>query len=291
MEIKVIIPNSFPPLLKEIPDPPSKLFVKGELPPTDKITIAIVGTRKASEIGLKTARDFARELSLRGIVIVSGLALGIDSAAHQGALEGGSATIAVLGNGLDKIYPAQNEKLAQRIITQGGAMVSEYEPGTPSYKENFIRRNRIISGLSLGVVIIEAPFKSGALATASFAASQGREVFVVPGPINHPNYAGSHSLLRDGARLVTSPLEVIEDLKLNLSCLKQPIKNSKAISPIKLSQEENLIFTKIKEQSLPLPVDKIIKLTRLSPQTVNQALTSLILKGLVQEVGGGYTVE
>src|SRR3989344_1661524 len=173
MDIKLVGFKNLPRMLKEISGPPDKLFVMGELPDENVPLIAIVGTRKATTHGLSTAAKLAEELSRAGIAVVSGLAMGIDTAAHTGALKGGSPTLAVLGNGLPKIYPAQNENLAKKIIEQGGAVVSEYETGTPSYKDNFIQRNRIISGLSLAVVVIEAPARSGALATAGFAARQG----------------------------------------------------------------------------------------------------------------------
>lgn len=280
----------FPRILKEIPNPPSRLFTIGALPENDEITIAIVGTRKASEAGVRTAQNFGKELGSMGIAVVSGLAMGIDTSAHEGAIRGDARTIAVLGNGLNKIYPAQNENLARKIIEKGGAIVSEYEENMPSLKQNFIQRNRIISGLSLAIVVIEAPLSSGALSTASFAASQGREVFVVPGPINHPNYAGSHALIRDGARLVTSPREIIDDLGLNRLPFRKETRRPETAPGLKLSSEEELVFVKIKEQNSILPVDKIIELTKLSPQTVNQALTSLSIRGLIQEARGGYTI-
>jgi len=290
MDIKVVGPERFPRILKEIPDAPLRLFTIGALSDDKEITIAIVGTRKASEVGIRTAQSFARDLSLMGITIVSGLAMGIDTAAHEGALLGGTRTIAVLGNGLNKIYPAQNENLAKEIIEKGGGIVSEYEENMPSLKQNFIQRNRIISGLALATIVIEAPLSSGALSTAGFAASQGREVFVVPGPISHPNYAGSHALLRDGSRLVTSPLEIIEDLGLNRLPFGNASVSKNASITLKLSSDEELIFIKVKEQSSPLQVDKIIELTKLSPQIVNQALTSLSIKGFIQESSGGYTI-
>lgn len=290
MDIKIIDFEYYPRILKEIPDPPPRLFVIGRIPPNDEPAIAIVGTRKASENGIRTAKEFAKELSSKGIVIVSGLAMGIDTAAHEGALSGGGKTVAILGNGLNKMYPAQNENLAKKIIENDGAIISEYEQGMPSLKQNFIQRNRIISGISLAVVVIEAPLKSGALSTAGFAASQGREVFVVPGQINHPNYKGSHALIRDGARLVTSPQEIIEDLSLNsLPIIEKAAAWPTATIP-NLTNEERLILSKIKEYNLPLDIDKIIELTKLHPQIVNQTLASLILKGLIQEAGGGYTI-
>lgn len=288
MDIKLVGNENLPRILKEIPGPPEKLFVMGELPNDNTPLIAIVGTRKATTYGLNIAVKLAEELSQAGIIVVSGLAMGIDTAAHTGALRGGSPTIAVLGNGLPKIYPAQNENLAKKIIQEGGAIVSEYETDMPSYKNQFIQRNRIISGLSLAVVVIEAPAKSGALATAGFAARQGREVFVIPGPVNHSNYAGSHSLIRDGARLVTSTEDILLDLGLTETSPNKTAAGEKLLDG--LGPDERAVFIKIGDSGAPLSVDKISELTKLDPQKVNQILASLTIRGFIQEAGGGYTI-
>ncbi len=272
----------YPLSLREIKNPPKKLFVRGGAD-LSGFNIAIVGTRKATSLGILIAKDFSAKLSNLGVTIVSGLALGIDSAAHTGALLSNGRTIAVLGNGVDKIYPAQNESLAQKILETHGAIISEYEPGTPSYKDNFIMRNRIISGLSKAVIIIEAPKKSGAIATAGFAADQGVPVFVVPGPINHPNYVGSHALIRDGATLVTSPEEVLEDLGFEVQV--KPLENPKL-----LNDSERLIFEIIKTSGSALAIDQIIELTKLEAQIVNQALAILIIQNIVKETDKGYTI-
>lgn len=275
--------KDYPGLLREIADPPKQLFVRGNQKIFKSIAIAIVGTRKSTSLGEKNAHDISRDLGSSGITIISGLALGIDSAAHGGALSAKAKTIAVLGNGVDKIYPAQNENLGNRILAEGGALISEYEPGTPSYKDNFIRRNRIVSGLSKAVVIIEAPERSGALATANFAAEQGRTVFVVPGPINNPNYVGSHALIRDGATLVTSAEEILEDL--GIEKLSDSVK-----STINLETNEKIIFEVLKKSGLPLAIDQIIELTKLEAQVVNQTLAILIIKNIVKETESGYTI-
>jgi len=286
MNIKRVYSQKYPKLLKEINDPPQSLFVIGNLPQENELTIAIIGTRKASALGLKIAENFAGELAKLGFTIISGLAMGIDAAAHKGAISAGR-TLAVLGNGIDKIYPAQNENLAKRILEADGAIVSEYPPGSPSYKGNFIQRNRIVSGLSLAVVVIEAPEQSGALSTAGFAASQGREVFVVPGPLNHPNYIGSHALIRDGARLVTSVKDIIDDLGLN----KLPLPEDKPQRiPFLLSHQEELIINTMKEYGEPVNIDKIRELTKLEPQKINQILAFLVIKGLIKEVEGRYAI-
>ncbi len=171
-----------------------------------------MGTRKATSQGRFIAKEIAKKLSEMGMVIVSGLAMGIDTAAHEGALAGAGRTIAVLACGLDNIYPRQNENLAKKIIGTGGAVISEYPVGTEAFKNQFLERNRIVSGLCIATIVVEAPRESGALVTARLAAEQGREVFVFPGPTNHPNYHGSHKLIRDGARLVSSIDDILEDL-------------------------------------------------------------------------------
>ncbi|MDP2650618.1 MAG: DNA-processing protein DprA, partial [bacterium] len=206
--------EDYPFLLKEIPNPPKQIYVRGVVPDLRLPAVAIVGTRKATTAGIGIAEGVAADLASRGITIISGLAMGIDTAAHRGALGVRGRTVAVLGNGISEIYPAQNERLAEEILETGGAIISEYPPGEPSFRGNFIHRNRIISGLSVAVVIIEAPLRSGALSTAGFAAEQGRNVFVVPGPVTHPNYVGSHALIRDGATLATGAADILEDLGL-----------------------------------------------------------------------------
>ena len=202
---------AYPARLTNISDPPERLYVRGTLPPNDSPTVAIVGTRKATREGRETARAFARDLAGRGAVIVSGLALGIDAAAHEGALDAHGKTIAVLGGGVDTIYPPSHESLGRRIV-ESGAIVSEYPAGTPCYPNQFLARNRLISGLADAVVIMEAPITSGALATARHAANQGREVFVMPGPAGHPHYEGSHMLIREGARLIRNAKDLLEDM-------------------------------------------------------------------------------
>lgn len=277
--------SNLPPLLREIQNPPKNFYVKGVLPDFGRPWIAIVGTRKATTEGLRLAKNFGRELAQAGAVIVSGLALGIDSAAHQGTLEAGGTTVAVLANGLDKIYPAQNENMAKRILETGGALVSEYPEKTPSYPSQFLERNRIISGLSIATVIIEAPEKSGALATAGFAAEQGREIFVVPGPVNHPNYRGSHGLIRDGARLVTSADEILQDLGL------RTIKERGADHlPLAENEAQRKIMESLKNAGRPLSIDEIISFAKLEPQVVNRELTLLSLRGAIRETEKGYAI-
>ena len=213
--IEVVHPGhrSYPNLLAEISGRPSILFVRGQLAPADENAVAIVGTRRTTPYGRQAAEQVASEIAQAGVTVVSGLARGIDTTAHRAALAAGGRTIAVLGSGVDVIYPAENRNLADQII-ESGAIISEFVPGTKPDAQNFPARNRIVSGMSLGTVIIEAPTRSGALITASFAADQGREVFVLPGNVYSPASEGTNALLRDGARIVRTGSDVLEDLGL-----------------------------------------------------------------------------
>lgn len=281
----------FPYLLKQIQNPPEKIFVLGEMPadpPKGQTKIAIVGTRKATLAGKILAKNLAKDLAKFGITIVSGLAMGIDTAAHEGCLEGNGKTFAVMANGLDKIYPAQNENLAKKIIASGGALISEYPIGTPSLPHQFLERNRIVSGLCSAVVVIEAPERSGSLATARHAIEQGREVFVVPGPAEHPNYKGSHSLIRDGARLVTSAADILEDLGMDLTTKYE---NNTNIKNHKIEDANQLFILKIiQEAGKSLGIDKIVEISKLDPQTVNQSIALLTITGTIKETEKGYEI-
>lgn len=276
--------EQYPELLRETPDAPFGLYVKGALafkPPT----LAIVGTRRATSEGLRLAQSFSQELSGLAVTIVSGLALGIDQAAHWGAVKNGGTTIAVMANGLDDIYPQQNRLLAEKIIESGGALVSEYPIGTPSLPHQFLERNRIISGLSLGTLVIEAPFESGALVTARCAVEQNREVFVIPGPLINKNYVGSHQLLKNGAALVTE----VADICLNLN-LPLVINHKQSRSEQKLTAEQLMVLNYIEAAGHSLPVDKIIELTKLEPHVVNQTLASLVINDIIKEYNGRYSL-
>jgi len=203
----------YPAALRTISDPPLVLYVRGTLTPADEVAVGIVGARRASLYGLQTAERLGYELALRGVTVVSGLARGIDGASHRGALKAPGRTIAVLGSGLSCLYPSEHEALAEQVAGQG-ALVSEYPMEMQPLPHNFPRRNRLISGLSLGVVIVEAGPRSGALITADCALEQGREVFAVPGPITTVTSQGTHQLLKQGARLVTSVEDIVEELRL-----------------------------------------------------------------------------
>jgi DNA processing protein len=257
--------------------------VRGKMPPTEQPMLAIVGTRKATPQGKHLAEYFGRELAAAGFAIVSGLAFGIDAAAHVGALEEGGICIAVLANGLASVYPHTHERLAAKIIAGGGALVSEYSPGEPPLPYKFIERNRIISGLAKGVLVVEAPESSGSLATAEFALEQNRDVFVVPGNVTHPNFKGANELIRQGAELVTKPEDILSAYGVEIG----PANVRRASSD---SPEEKLIVEALESVLYPLEVDKIIEMTKLEPRIVNRTLAFLIVKKMIRETKGRYTI-
>ncbi len=274
----------FPRLLREIPNPPPGLYLRGELN-LNAPTVAVVGTRRATREGLGLARQFGKELAEQEIIVVSGLALGIDQAAHWGALDAGGRTVAVLGTGIDEIYPSQNRRLAEEILKQGGAVISEYPPGTPSYPANFLQRNRIISGLSLGVLVVEAPLQSGSLFTAQLALEQNRDVFVAPGRLRDHNYTGSHRLIRSGAALVTSVEDICQEL--NLPFYKPA---ELRLKRIKLDPQQDLVLKFIKAAGKPVSIDKIIEATKIESQFVNQVVAFLLINDIIKEEDGRYNV-
>jgi DNA processing protein len=278
--------KEFPRLLREMPWPPFGIYIAGNLP-DDLPRISIVGTRKCTPQGRTTAYRFAKELAEAGATIVSGLAFGIDTAAHQGTLAGRGKTIAVLAGGLDYVYPRQNEKLARQILEAGGALVSEYAKGPPAYSSRFVERNRIVSGLALGTVIVEASKESGALHTARFAVEQNRSVFALPGPVNHHNYAGSHALIRAGAVLVTEVGQILEDLNL--------IGETKKLNPRQtqlefLNEKQKAILNVLEKESGLATIDKIQELTKMEISELNQSLTLLLLQDIIKESGGRYYI-
>ncbi|MEK7077374.1 MAG: DNA-processing protein DprA [Patescibacteria group bacterium] len=271
----------YPAPLKEISWAPFGLYVRGTMGP-EELPIAVVGTRKATPQGKELARQYAGELARAGATIVSGLALGIDAAAHEGCLAASGRTIAVLGSGLDRFYPATNARLGEKILSSGGVVLSEYPLGSPALPYRFLERNRIISGLSRGVLVIEAPSGSGALATARFAMEQNRDVFVVPGPVTHPNYAGSHELIRQGAELVTGARDVLASF--GVAGTERPDEPDSS-----LTKEETLILQAVRAAGAPLPVDKIVQATNLEAQIVNQTLSFLLMKNKLRETAAGFT--
>lgn len=272
--------ENYPELLKEIYDPPFCLFVRGNLEMI-KFPIAVVGTRKFTNYGKQVTEEIISVLAQQGITIISGLALGIDGIAHETTINAGGKTIAVLGTGINKkhIYPASHYQLSEKIIASGGALISEYPPGALPSKYSFPRRNRIIAGLSIGTLVIEAPEESGSLITAQYALDNNREIFAIPQNINSINSTGGNNLLKNGAHLVTKAEDILEIL--NLQDIKEFINNQEIIpdSPI----ENEILKTLSKE---PIHVDLITKKTQLDSPTINATLTIMEMKGKVRNLGG-----
>jgi DNA processing protein len=271
--------DAYPALLRQVPEAPPVLYVRGTLEATDAQALSIVGTRKATAYGREAAHELAAQLARDGITIVSGLAHGIDAAAHSGALDGGGRTLAVLGCGIDRVYPADNRSLADAIAAHG-ALISEFPVGMPPDGRNFPRRNRIISGLALGVLVVEAPENSGALITATVAAEQGREVFAVPGNIFNPSSRGSNRLIQDGAKLVMGVDDILLELNLALRNV-QTQAAAERIAPANATEArllENL-------SADPVHVDDLARLCGLPIAAVTSTLIILELKGLARMVG------
>ncbi len=262
--------SEYPPLLREIANPPFLLYVKGKKEFLGKMCFAIVGSRLASVYGMQMAEKFSYGLASLGIVIVSGLARGIDTSAHRAALKRG-LTVAVLGCGLLNIYPRQNQRLLEEIC-ENGAAVSEFSLKEPPLRENFPRRNRIISGLSKGVLVVEAAYRSGALITARFALEQNREVFAMPGKADSPLSKGTHSLIKEGAKLVDSLGDILEELN---------IKWEERKDSVKLNPEEKCIFDIIGREGMSL--EGIIARSNLDYRSVHNTVLELQLKGLIEE--------
>jgi len=274
----------YPKALLEISDPPPFLYAKGNLALLNQPGIAIVGSRNASVQGEKNAEAFAYDLCQHGLCIVSGLALGIDGAAHRGALKANGATIAVVGTGLDIVYPAKHRELAHQIAERG-LILSEFALGTPSKPQNFPKRNRIISGLSLGCLVVEANVQSGSQITARLAAEQGREIFAIPGSIHSPMSKGCHQLIKQGAKLVDCILDITEELKL------QTRVNTTSSTPL---AQQNDTAANTSEQLLlntmgfdPAPLERLVTLTGLTVAQVSSMLMLLELDGKVASLTGG----
>lgn len=273
---------AYPRLLREIPSPPLVLYVRGSLTPDDKQAIGVVGTRRASAYGREMARNLSADLARAGLTIVSGLARGIDAIAHQTTLDTGGRTIAVLGSGVDVIYPPEHRRLAAQVAEQG-AVVSEFPLGTPPDGPNFPVRNRIISGLSIGVVVVEAPRRSGALITADFAADQGRTVYAVPGSALAANSAGPLQLLRDGATLAATAEDILADLNLTVRQAAFETRQALPTSP-----EEATLLQHLDGE--PLHIDEIALESGLAINRLSALLLEMQLKGLVRNVGNQHYV-
>lgn len=278
-----ILDEAYPRLLKEIPNPPAVLYIRGELLPQDEMAIAVVGTRKFSNYGRQVAEDMVRDLVRANICVVSGLALGIDALVHRATLAYQGRTIAVLGCGVDVVYPASNRAIAEQILSRHGAIISELPLGSPPLKHHFPHRNRIIAGLSLGTLVIEAAADSGALITAQHALEQNRQVFAVPGSIYNPTSVGPNNLIKMGARAVTTVHEILEDLNLNM--LQQQLV-AEEIAPD--NEEERKILSLLSREATH--VDLITKLSGLPASKVASTITIMEMKGKVRNLGANQYV-
>jgi DNA protecting protein DprA len=268
----------YPKRLKEIAQPPPVLFVKGTINVEDDWAVSVVGTRRVTPYGRQVAAEIARFLAENGVTVVSGLARGVDAIAHQTAVQTGGRTFAILGSGVDVIYPPEHRKLAEEVAAQG-AVISDYPMGTQPDSSNFPPRNRIIAGLSLATIVVEAGEQSGALITAKFAAEQGREVFAVPGSILTPQSAGTNRLIEDGARPLLRMSEILEILKLEN--IPEKLTNRKTITA---SAEEKKLLQYLNQD--PKHIDEICNLSGLPIQAISATLTMMELKGLVTHLGG-----
>ena len=269
----------YPELLREIPAAPPLVFLRGQLEPIDRWAVAVVGTRRLTAYGRQVTHDLVAGLVSNGITIISGLARGIDAVAHRTAIEGGGRTIAVMASGIDKIYPPEHRDLAREIVAGHGALVTDYPFGAEPESNHFPARNRLISGLSLGVIVIEAGERSGALITARFALEQNREVFAVPGNIHSPVSVGTNRLIQQGGKLVMRVEDVLEELNLKMVA-------EQAVAQIILPEtaEEAALIAQLSSQ--PVHVDELGRLTSMPMSLISSTLTMMELKGMVQQVGG-----
>ncbi len=275
----------YPERLRQIHDPPPFLYIRGHVEPQDTLAIAIVGARTASTYGRKMARELAQELAGCGVCVVSGLARGIDSEAHQASLETGGRTIAVLGSGLDVVYPREHIALAEQIAASG-AVVSEFSLGSQPEAGNFPYRNRVISGISLGTVVVEATEKSGSLITAQCALDQNREVFAVPGPVTASRSRGPHRLIKAGAKLVESIDDILSEIAPALARTDRAEKNETSVPVVPLEPDEEMVVQLFPEEAVQ--VDTLITGSGLEPARVLEVLLGLELKGVVTQLPGMY---
>lgn len=269
----------YPVLLSAIPDPPPALWIKGERTGLTLPQLGIVGSRHASRSGIQLAYDFAASLAQSGVIACSGLALGIDAAAHQACVDLTKPTVAVLGTGVDRIYPRRHQRLADQILSCGGVLVSEYPPGTAPLQRHFPRRNRIISGLSIGTLVVEAAVRSGSLITARLALEQGREVFAIPGSIHNPLSRGCHALIREGATLVETVGQVIEELGSLLGQLAEPVRDSPSPAEPVLAPELERLLEHIGWE--PIWLDHLALRSGLAVPQLQAMLMQLEMDGLI----------
>lgn len=284
IRILTISDDEYPELLRYITDPPLVLYCRGRIPKSN--SFAIVGSRKASGYGMETARKMAYSLALEDISIVSGMARGIDTAAHAGALEAGGETVAVLGCGVDVPYPPENKGLMERII-ESGAVISEYPPGTPPSTFNFPGRNRIISGMSVGTLVVEAGLKSGSLITANYALEQGRDVFAVPGNISNYNSMGTNRLIKDGAKMVLSVDDILEELSFGSAPLAKSNRKSEGNRTSNLGPEERKIINALKIEDLY--DEELAEKVSMDLAELFEILLELEFKGIIRKsINGKY---
>ena len=273
----------YPELLKEIPGPPSVLYVKGTIPDlSQSISLAMVGTRNPSVYAVNMAKKFSYEIASGGMVIVSGLARGIDTLCHKGALSANMKTVAVLGCGVDVVYPSENTEI-QRLVSENGAVISEYPPGVPPLAANFPARNRIISGLSQGVFVIEGTVKSGTMITCRLALEQGREVFTIPTNLDNPKGSGNIALIKQGAKVVEDVADVFEEFLMSFPETALTTMTKKDTAKISDSQK---VIMRILEPSIPMYIDDICRKASQGAAEVNGNLTMLELKGLITRLPG-----
>jgi DNA processing protein len=271
-----LLDDDYPRLLAQIPSPPPVLFMRGSFSMLDEQAVGIVGTRRMTPYGREVTEDIGGGLARAGVTIVSGLARGVDGVAHRAAIAAEGRTIAVLGGGIDRVYPTEHRRLAQDVADHG-VLLSEYMPDEPADAPHFPARNRIISGLSLGVVVTEAPERSGALITVDFAADQGRDVFAVPGHVTAPNSAGCNRIIRDGARIVRTAEDILEDLRLG-SAVPDPVQQ-----PLLIDERDRRLIAVLTGD--PQHIDDIAALVNLTVSQVSVQLMTLELQGLVRNVG------
>lgn len=283
--VKVIsfLDEGYPENLKNIYDPPIVLYVKGDILAQDRASVAIVGSRLASFYGLNTAEKLAFELASKGLTIISGLARGIDSSAHKGALKAKGRTLAILGSGIANIYPEEHAPLADRI-SESGALISEFPMTMPPEKRNFPCRNRIISGLSLGVVVVEAAQKSGALITSDIAMEQGKDVFAVPGKVDSVTSRGTNALIKQGAKLAETADDILEELNLHITTSLKGYKEDRKNLPGQLDKDEILVYNLLSSE--PRHIDELVDSSGISVGRISKILLNLEMKKFTRQTAG-----
>jgi DNA processing protein len=277
--------SDYPSALLEIADPPPLLYLKGDRKLLGRPGIAVVGSRNATPVGLQNAEAFSRSLSQSGLTIISGMALGIDAAAHRGGLDGGASSVAVVGTGLDLVYPARNKTLAKELVEKG-LIISEFSLGTPALATNFPRRNRIISGLSRGVLVVEAALASGSLITARQAAEQGREVFAIPGSIHSPFSKGCHQLIKQGAKLVDEANDILVELQWRTATSKAAAlpASSDGLQTVEEATEDPILTAMGYD---PVSIDALVERVEFAADQVMARLTELEIDGVIAPLPGG----